>query len=223
MEYRKEQPGLFSWEIRDRLVQESLCSKESPPSLSSISRLLKNKDELDITPGNIGERNSNSYTIASILNLPPFESRSSSSIPSSMASTSTDSHVQLAEQKQTENTQDAEDSRETFPLRIERRERIKYTSHQLHELETVFRINQYPSVSGREHLARKIGVTESQIQVWFSNQRAKCKARRHSSNEADSRTNNPNYCTCRRISASNILLRIMGPGTSRVFFPPCQR
>ena len=53
IEYRKEQPGLFSWEIRDRLVQESLCSKESPPSLSSISRLLKNKDELDIVPGMI--------------------------------------------------------------------------------------------------------------------------------------------------------------------------
>jgi len=50
MEYRKEQPGLFSWEIRDRLVQESPCSKESPPSLSSISRLLKNKDELEIAP-----------------------------------------------------------------------------------------------------------------------------------------------------------------------------
>ena len=66
----------------------------------------------------------------------------------------------------TENTQDAEDSRETFPLRIQRRERIKYTSHQLHELETAFKINQYPSVSGREHLARKSGVTaESRIQV----------------------------------------------------------
>ena len=65
----------------------------------------------------------------------------------------------------TENIQDTEDSRETFPLRIQRRERIKYTSHQLHELETAFKVNQYPSLSGREHLARKIGVTESRIQV----------------------------------------------------------
>lgn len=91
MEYRKEQPGLFSWEIRDRLVQESLCSKESPPSLSSISRLLKNKDELNTAPGIIRQRNSNSYMIASILNLPPSNGQSS-----------TDSHGQmLAEQKQT--------------------------------------------------------------------------------------------------------------------------
>ena len=101
MEYRKEQPGLFSWEIRDRLVQESLCSKESLPSLSSISRLLKNKDKLDTAPGIIRERNSNSYMIASILNLPPSNGQSSSSILPSIASTSTDSHVQIAEQKQT--------------------------------------------------------------------------------------------------------------------------
>lgn len=65
----------------------------------------------------------------------------------------------------TENIQNAEDSHETFPLRIQKRERIKYTSCQLHELETAFKGNQYPSVSEREHLARKIGVTESRIQV----------------------------------------------------------
>ena len=33
-------------------------------------------------------------------------------------------------------------SRETFPLRTQRKERIKYTSHQLHELEAAFKINQ---------------------------------------------------------------------------------
>jgi len=99
MEYRKEQPGLFSWEIRDRLVQENLCSKESPPSLSSISRLLKNKHNLDTAQGIIRKRNSNSYMIASILNLP--SSQSSSSIPPSMSSTSIDSRGKMVEQKQT--------------------------------------------------------------------------------------------------------------------------
>ena len=99
MEYRKEQPGLFSWEIRDRLVQESLCSNESPPSLSSISRLLKNKHNLDTAP--IRECNSNSYMIASILNLSPYDRQSSSSIPSSMPSTCIDRRGQIVEHKQT--------------------------------------------------------------------------------------------------------------------------
>ncbi|CAG9767359.1 unnamed protein product [Ceutorhynchus assimilis] len=38
---KKEQPGIFSWEIRDRLVKEGICDKNSAPSVSSISRLLR--------------------------------------------------------------------------------------------------------------------------------------------------------------------------------------
>ena len=97
MEYRKEQPGLFSWEIRDRLVNEGLCSKENLPSLSSISRLLKNKHKFETAPGIIRERNSNSYMIASILNLPQSNGQSSTSI----SSTSIDSHGKKVKQKQT--------------------------------------------------------------------------------------------------------------------------
>ncbi len=73
----------------------------------------------------------------------------------------------------TENIQDAENSCEPFPLQIQRRERIKYTSHQLRELEAAFKINQYPSASGRDQLAREIGVTESKIQVHNSVQSKK--------------------------------------------------
>ncbi|XP_045477588.1 protein gooseberry-like isoform X1 [Harmonia axyridis] len=38
---KKEQPGIFSWEIRDRLIKEGVCDKNSAPSVSSISRLLR--------------------------------------------------------------------------------------------------------------------------------------------------------------------------------------
>ncbi|CAL1276446.1 unnamed protein product [Larinioides sclopetarius] len=37
----KENAGLFSWEIRDRLISEGICDKSSAPSVSSISRLLR--------------------------------------------------------------------------------------------------------------------------------------------------------------------------------------
>ncbi|KAL9987081.1 hypothetical protein ACROYT_G001323 [Oculina patagonica] len=165
LEYKEEQPRLFSWEIRDRLAQEGLSSKESLPSLSSISRLLKNKDKLETASGRtIQERSSNSYMIASILNL-PCNGQSSSSISSSEPSSSLVSNGRTAEHKQTENIQAAENLCEPFPLQIQRRERIKYTSHQLRELKAAFKINQYPSASGRDQLAREIGVTESRIQV----------------------------------------------------------
>lgn len=40
-DYRKENPGVFSWEIRDRLIKEGLCDRNSAPSVSSISRILR--------------------------------------------------------------------------------------------------------------------------------------------------------------------------------------
>ena len=40
-EYKRDNPGIFSWEIRERLVREGLCDKETAPSVSSISRVLR--------------------------------------------------------------------------------------------------------------------------------------------------------------------------------------
>ncbi|XP_037089190.1 protein gooseberry-neuro-like [Pollicipes pollicipes] len=40
-QYFKENPGIFSWEIRDRLVKDGLCDKNSVPSVSSITRILR--------------------------------------------------------------------------------------------------------------------------------------------------------------------------------------
>lgn len=59
-----------------------------------------------------------------------------------------------------------ESSAETFyQLQTQKRERIKYDSRQLRELEAAFAISQYPSATERDQLAKKIGVTESRIQV----------------------------------------------------------
>lgn len=40
-DYKKSNPGIFSWEIRDKLIKEGICDKNSAPSISSISRLLR--------------------------------------------------------------------------------------------------------------------------------------------------------------------------------------
>ncbi|KAL7642330.1 UNVERIFIED_CONTAM: hypothetical protein RMT77_006891 [Armadillidium vulgare] len=44
-EYKKENPGVFSWEIRDRLIKDGLCDRNTAPSVSAISRLLRGKDD----------------------------------------------------------------------------------------------------------------------------------------------------------------------------------
>jgi transposase len=42
-EYKQKDQGIFAWEIRDKLLQERICDKYNVPSVSSISRILRNK------------------------------------------------------------------------------------------------------------------------------------------------------------------------------------
>ena len=43
--YKSENPGVFSWEVRDRLIKEGICDKNTVPSVSAISRLLRGREE----------------------------------------------------------------------------------------------------------------------------------------------------------------------------------
>uniref|UniRef100_A0A452GVQ3 Paired domain-containing protein n=1 Tax=Gopherus agassizii TaxID=38772 RepID=A0A452GVQ3_9SAUR len=42
-DYKQGDPGIFAWEIRDRLLADGVCDKYNVPSVSSISRILRNK------------------------------------------------------------------------------------------------------------------------------------------------------------------------------------
>ncbi|XP_072218986.1 paired box protein Pax-9 [Leuresthes tenuis] len=42
-DYKQGDPGIFAWEIRDRLLSDGVCDKFNVPSVSSISRILRNK------------------------------------------------------------------------------------------------------------------------------------------------------------------------------------
>ena len=40
-----EQPDMFSWEVRDRLILEGVCIKANLPSMEAISQLLKSRND----------------------------------------------------------------------------------------------------------------------------------------------------------------------------------
>ncbi|CAI5452472.1 unnamed protein product [Caenorhabditis angaria] len=42
-------PGIFAWEIRDRLITDQICDRANLPSVSSISRILRNKNKQPVS------------------------------------------------------------------------------------------------------------------------------------------------------------------------------
>lgn len=41
--YKKANPTMFAWEIRDRLLADGVCDSDNIPSVSSINRIVRNK------------------------------------------------------------------------------------------------------------------------------------------------------------------------------------
>ena len=144
--YKRENPTIFAWEIRERLISEGVCKNNTAPSVSSINRIIRNR---------VAERVAKDYSRMGMMSYPalpwyPMSYAPNTGLPSPPPSLKEESL--------------SDDEGIQF-----KRSKSSFDREQLEVLEEGFKESHYPDLTNRMLLSDKTKLSEPRIQVNFTN------------------------------------------------------
>lgn len=173
LDYKKQCPSMFAWEIRDRLLSaDGGCSLHNAPSISSINRVIRtcagNCHRCDV----IDHVDLNFNRLCCVAEHPtPWLEMTDSTDRKTANETVPALNTQRRLMQHTAATTQTKD-KEKFRKKLQRN-RTTFDSQQINVLETEFQRIKYPDLCSRQRLSQMLHLPETKLQIWFSNRRAK--------------------------------------------------
>ena len=172
--YRKENPSILSYEIRNKLIEDGICDFNNVPSISSISRLGRNKKLMTCSSlsSSLSENEDKEYNHLDMRHHSIDYENNGEHHHHHYGMKSGGSGGSGGSGEDNENSQyngmNNDGDCSSNGIGNKKRSRTSFNAEQITMLENIFSQTHYPDPNMREEICRRTRLTEAKIQVTFS-------------------------------------------------------